>query len=180
MVSQCRVIIERETETPAAFQKSVPEMALRQLGIFSQKCINSLKRFPESKKGSDRLTKWPQDHMKTKKKETPLLWPTRSFVLVQRLKNYSTKIYKAQNCRIELELHTRRDLVDQKLLANNTKQGQKFWAAVHVPWLALDLFWFGFGSVKWYLSWFCIQSCLTFFCWMGILNNQWDRMHYLV
>ena len=43
MVSQCRVIIEREIETPAAFSNVFPEMVLRQLGIFSQKCENSLK-----------------------------------------------------------------------------------------------------------------------------------------
>ena len=34
-------------------------------------------------------------------------------------------------------------------------------AMVGMVVVALDLFWFGFGSVKWCLSWFCIQSWLT-------------------
>ena len=44
-----------------------------------------------------------------------------------------------------------------------------FWLVVSCSWcamvgmvvVALDLFLFGFGSVKWCLSWFCIQSWLT-------------------
>ena len=53
----------------------------------------------QTDKQSDHMTPWKP------KRKTPLFWPTRRFVLVQRLKNYSTNIYKAQNCRIELELH---------------------------------------------------------------------------
>ena len=57
------------------------------------------------------------------------------------------------------------------------------WASVGVPWLPwkhgchgtwlwVELVWV--GSVRWCLVWVFVQSCLTCFCWVCILNNQWE------
>ena len=118
MVSQCRVIIEREIETPAAFSNvMLPKWPLRQLGIFSQKCINSLKGFPEYEKGvrqTNKVTTRP--HENQKERDTFAL-AYEKFCPSPKTKELEQNIQSSE-LRIELELHTR-DLVDQKLLANN-------------------------------------------------------------
>ena len=80
--------------------------------------------------------------MKTKKKDTFVL-AYEKFCPSPKTEELQQKIYKAQNCRIELELHTR-DLVDQKLLANNAKRPKVLrcssCAMVGMVLVALDLF----------------------------------------
>ena len=97
-------------------------MALRQLGIFSQKCINSLKGFPEYEKGVRQTNKVTTRHHENLKERDTFVLAYEKFCPSPKTEELQQNIQSSE-LRIELELHTR-DLVDQKLLANNAKQGQ--------------------------------------------------------